>query len=42
LVILSGAVLWLQRKRTVGSARWLDVIGKLSLGRTALAAPGGH
>jgi hypothetical protein len=36
VLILSGAVLWLRRTRTAGSARWLDAIGKLSPGRAAL------
>ncbi|BBY64622.1 GAP family protein [Mycolicibacterium helvum] len=36
VLILSGVVLWLRRKRSARSARWLDAVGKLSPTRTAL------
>jgi hypothetical protein len=36
VLIVTGALLWLRRKRAARSARWLDAIGKLSPGRTAL------
>jgi hypothetical protein len=35
VLIVTGAVLWLRRKQTAGSSRWLDAVGKMPPSRTA-------